>query len=229
MKKILFEYANIIAYTVTGLIFGLAFFLIFINFYHYQEVNGVVDVKDYNKRNKDLIVDKINTIKSNINVYEQGTYSGSFNIYGLNNTKIKLQKCVEVLESEEIMNQFDKEQIEMKDVYQFTRLLKNEVLNDCLIMQAMSIFKTDSTVDFPNVNNMENLMDLNVNTISSSVNFVQKSLENADHYYFSTDTNKNNFFNLLNDSYYNSVNNYQATVDLLVVISEWYKNIVIGG
>ena len=33
MKKFLLEYANLIAYTITGLIFGLSFFLIFINFY----------------------------------------------------------------------------------------------------------------------------------------------------------------------------------------------------
>ena len=34
MKKILLEYANIIGYTITGLVFGLGFFLLFINAWH---------------------------------------------------------------------------------------------------------------------------------------------------------------------------------------------------
>ena len=34
MKKVLLEYANVFAYTITGLVFGLSFFLLFINFYH---------------------------------------------------------------------------------------------------------------------------------------------------------------------------------------------------
>ena len=37
MKKVLLEYASMIGYTVTGLVFGVAFFLLFINFYHSQE------------------------------------------------------------------------------------------------------------------------------------------------------------------------------------------------
>ena len=62
MKKILLEYANIIGYTVTGLIFGLSFFLLIINFYHMQELSETISVEAYNNDNRQLIEQKINTI-----------------------------------------------------------------------------------------------------------------------------------------------------------------------
>ena len=44
MKKILFEYINIFAYVIVGLAFGFSFFLLFLNFYHYKEVNTKINV-----------------------------------------------------------------------------------------------------------------------------------------------------------------------------------------
>ena len=66
MKKILLDYANTFAYTVIGLVFGLAFFLLFINFYHMQELDTRVDVVSYNANNKTQVEEKIAIIKINI-------------------------------------------------------------------------------------------------------------------------------------------------------------------
>ena len=63
----------------------------------------------------------------------------------------------------------------------------------------------------------------------NSYSYIQNNIENSDHYYFTTETNKNNFFNLVEDSYTDTMNNYQSTLDLLVEISNWYRSIVIGG
>ena len=68
MKKILLDYANTFAYTVIGLVFGLAFFLLFINFYHMQELDTRVDVVSYNANNKTQVEEKIAIIKNNISV-----------------------------------------------------------------------------------------------------------------------------------------------------------------
>ena len=73
MKKLLLEYANTFAYTITGLVFGCAFFLLFINFYHMQELSETVDVSQYNDNNKASIESKVQTIKDNIRVYRQST------------------------------------------------------------------------------------------------------------------------------------------------------------
>lgn len=229
MKKVLLEYANLIAYTITGLIFGLSFFLIFLNFYHMEEINTPADVSAYNATNKQLINDKIATIKNNISVYDQSSYTGSLNIYGLNTAKIKLEECVKALESEDFVKYFDQNTVYVKDVYDFSIDFKNIVLNDCLVMQLKSMFSTDTVATLPNYNIIKPYVDLNIDNLLDSSSYVQSNLENVDHYYFSTDINKANFFDLTEDSYADIMNTYQNSLDLLVEVSNWYRSVVVGG
>ena len=229
MKKVLLEYANVFAYTITGLVFGLSFFLLFINFYHMQELAETVDVSSYNDTNKATVESKIETIRNNISVYNQSTYTGSLNIYGLNTVQLKLQDCLEILESEDMMKYFELDEIGINDSYNFTLDFKNKILNDCLVMQVKSMFNTDTVAMLPNFNIIKPYVELNLDTLLDSTNYVQSNIENSDHYYFSTETNKANFFNLVDDSYSDVMNSYQNSLDLLVEVSNWYRNVVLGG
>ena len=229
MKKILLEYANMFAYAITGLVFGLSFFLLFINFYHMQELSWTVDVTALNDTNRASIQSKIETIKNNISVYDQSTYTGNLNIYALNNAKLKLESCVEVFERDEMMKYLELDQIGIKDAYNFTIDYKNNILNDCLVMQIKSMFSSDVIALLPNYNLIEPYVDNNINILLSSIDYVESNIENSDHYYFTTDNNKNNFFDLVNDSYSDTMKNYQNALDLVVEISNWYRSVVIGG
>ncbi len=229
MKKILLDYANTFAYTVIGLVFGLAFFLLFINFYHMQELDTRVDVVSYNANNKTQVEEKIAIIKNNISVYNQTAYNGPLNIYGLNTVQIKLQNCLEILESEEMMRYLELTEIGIKDSYHFSLDFKNKILNDCLVMQIKSIFNTDTVATLPNFNVIEPYVELNLDTLLGSVDYIQSNIENSDHYHFNTDNNRANFFNLVDDSYAGVMNNYQSSLDLMVEVSNWYRSIVIGG
>lgn len=229
MKKILLEYASMLAFTVTGLIFGLSFFLLFINFYHMEELAETVDVASYNDTNKASIETKINQIKNNISVYEQSNYRGSLNIYGLNTVKSRLENCVEIIESDDMMKYFDLDQIGINDSYNFTIDFRNRILNDCLVMQVTSIINTDTVESLPNFSLIKPYIQIDLNNLLNSYNYVQNNIENSDHYYFTTETNKTNFFDLTEDSYTETMNNYQSALDLLVEISNWYRYTVIGG
>lgn len=229
MKKILLEYANMFAYAITGLVFGLSFFLLFINFYHMQELSWTVDVTALNDTNRASIQSKIETIKNNISVYDQSTYTGNLNIYALNNAKLKLESCVEVFERDEMMKYLELDQIGIKDAYNFTIDYKNNILNDCLVMQIKSMFSSDVIALLPNYNLIEPYVDNNINILLSSIDYVESNIENSDHYYFTTDNNKNNFFDLVNDSYSDTMKDYQNALDLVVEISNWYRSVVIGG
>lgn len=229
MKKLLLEYVNVFAYTITGLIFGCAFFLLFINFYHMQELAETVDVSTYNDTNKAAIESKVETIKNNINVYNQSSYRGSLSVYGLNNVQAKLQNCVDIIESEKMMEYLELDEIGIKDSYNFVVDYKNNILNDCLVMQVVSMFNTDTVESLTNYNIISPLVKVNVDNLLDSVNYIQNNIENSDHYYFTTDSNKNNFFDLVKDSYSSTMSSYQNTLDLLVEISYWYRSIVLGG
>lgn len=229
MKKILLEYANMFAYTFTGLIFGLAFFLLFINFYHMQELAQTVDVSTYNETTKASIEQKIETIRNNINVYNQSTYTGSLNVYGLNTAQAKLQSCLDIISSDTMMHYLELDEIGINDSYNFVVDYKNEILNDCLVMQIKSMFNTDTISTLPNFDLIKPYIDMDVDMILSADDYVQNNLENSDHYYFTTQANKNNFFNLVSDSYSNTMNSYLDSLDLLVEISNWYRSVVVGG
>ena len=229
MKKILLEYASMLAFTITGLVFGLSFFLLFINFYHMEELAETVDIASYNDTNKASIENKINQIKNNISVYEQSNYQGSLNIYGLNTVKSRLENCVEIIESDDMMNYFDLDQIGINDSYNFTLDFRNKILNDCLVMQVTSMINTDTVESLPNFNLIKPYIQIDLDNLLNSYNYVQNNIENSDHYYFTTENNKTNFFDLVEDSYTETMNNYQSTLDLIVEISNWYRYTVIGG
>ena len=229
MKRILLEYASMLAFTITGLVFGLSFFLLFINFYHMEELAETVDIASYNDTNKASIETKINQIKNNISVYEQSNYRGSLNIYGLNTVKSRLENCVEIIESDDMMKYFDLDQIGINDSYNFTIDFRNRILNDCLVMQVTSIINTDTVESLPNFSLIKPYIQIDLNNLLNSYNYVQNNIENSDHYYFTTETNKTNFFDLTEDSYTETMNNYQSALDLLVEISNWYRYTVIGG
>lgn len=229
MKKLLLEYVSMFTFTITGLIFGLSFFLLFINFYHMEELAGTVDISAYNANNKTSIESKVAQIRNNISVYEQTSYTGSLNVYGLNNIKSRLENCLEIIESDDMMKYLDLGEIDINDSYNFVLAYRNEILNDCLVMQITSLTNTDSVEVLPNFSLIKPYIELNIDNLLNSYSYIQNNIENSDHYYFTTETNKNNFFNLVEDSYTDTMNNYQSTLDLLVEISNWYRSIVIGG
>ena len=69
MKKLLVEYAKIFGYTFTGLIFGLAFFLLFINFYHYKEINTTVDLSEKLNTEQETVNAKLEQIITTISIH----------------------------------------------------------------------------------------------------------------------------------------------------------------
>ena len=165
----------------------------------------------------------------NINVYNQSTYTGSLNIYGLNTAQAKLQSCLDIIESDTMMHYLELDEIGINDSYNFVVDYKNNILNDCLVMQVVSMLNTDTVQSLTNYNVISPLVESNVNSLLDSVSYVQNNIENSDHYYFTTDSNKNNFFDLVEDSYSTTMNSYQNTLDLLVQISYWYRSVVLGG
>ena len=203
--------------------------MLFINFYHAQELSQVVDVSSYNDTSKASIENKIETIRNNINVYNQSTYTGSLNVYGLNTAQAKLQACLDIIEGDTMMHYLNLDEIGINDSYNFVVDYKNEILNGCLVMQVKSMFNTDTVAMLPNFNLVKPYIDMNVDNLLSSTDYVQSNLENSDHYYFTTQANKNNFFNLVSDSYSDTMNSYSNSLDLLVEVSNWFRSVVVGG
>lgn len=229
MKKILLEYINVFAYAVVGIVFGFSFFLLFINFYHYKEINETINVKEEMENYKQKTEEKLTKIKDNISLYQQNTYNGRNNIYDMNSIQIKLNSCVKSFESEEYKNLANKENIEIKDVYKLGKFYQNTILNDCVVLQLSSLADESSSYSITSLSTIRPFLKTNINQLLSSNGYITSSLENADNYYFTNDISKSSIFFLAKDSYSAINKNYQNTLDFLVEISEWYKSEVVGG
>lgn len=229
MKKILLEYANIIGYTITGLVFGLGFFLLFINFYHAKELSETVDISTYMATSRENASNKLQQIKENAAVYNQATYNGSEDIFNMNSMQIRINSCVTIFESEEGQSFLNKDKITIQDAYRFNQFFQNEVLNDCVVMQLNTLGETSSSVGISSLSSIRPFIRLNIDYLLSAPSYVGNTIQNADAYYVSNDVNRNSIFDLTRDSYYATMNNYQQSLDLLLEISNWYKNLVIGG
>lgn len=229
MKKILLEYINVFAYAVVGIVFGFSFFLLFINFYHYKEINETINVKEEMENYKQKTEEKLTKIKDNISLYQQNTYNGRNNIYDMNSIQIKLNSCVKSFESEEYKNLANKENIEIKDVYKLGKFYQNTILNDCVVLQLSSLADESSSYSITSLSTIRPFLKTNINQLLSSNGYITSSLENADNYYFTNDISKSSIFFLAKDSYSAINKNYQNTLDFLVEISKWYKSEVVGG
>lgn len=229
MKKILLEYINVFAYAVVGIVFGFSFFLLFINFYHYKEINETINVKEEMENYKQKTEEKLTKIKDNISLYQQNTYNGRNNIYDMNSIQIKLNSCVKSFESEEYKNLTNKENIEIKDVYKLGKFYQNTILNDCVVLQLSSLADESSSYSITSLSTIRPFLKTNINQLLTSNGYITSNLENADNYYFTNDISKSSIFFLAKDSYSAINKNYQNTLDFLVEISEWYKSEVVGG
>ncbi len=229
MKKILLEYINVFAYAVVGIVFGFSFFLLFINFYHYKEINETINVKEEMENYKQKTEEKLTKITANISLYQQNTYNGKNNIYDMNSIQIKLNSCVKSFESEEYKNLVNKENIEIKDVYKLGKFYQNTILNDCVVLQLSSLADESSSYSITSLSTIRPFLKTNINQLLSSNGYITSSLENADNYYFTNDISKSSIFFLAKDSYSAINKNYQNTLDFLVEISKWYKSEVVGG
>ena len=230
MKKLLLEYSRLIGYTFTGLIFGLAFFLIFLNYNHAKDIGEIADVSANLATTRESVQQKINTIKENAAVYDPNTYRGSYISYDLSNIQIRLNACASSFESEESQAYLQKTEYSLKEVYDFASFYQNKILNDCVVMQLNYFGSSDSEVmNIPSLATIRPFVRLNISKLMNNPAYIMSNIENADNYQFSNNDNKNTIFGLTKDSYYAILENYNASLDLAVEISEWYKNIVIGG
>lgn len=230
MKKLLLEYANLIGYTFTGLIFGLAFALLFINYNHARDIDEIIDVSDNLTATREQVQAKIDTIKANAASYDASTYQGNYVSYDLNNIQLRLNSCVASFESEESQNYLNKTEYSLKDVYDFGEFYQNNILNDCVIMQMNALGSSDSqSINIPSLSYIRPFINLNIKKLMNSPSYIMSNIENADNYQFSNNDNKNTIFSLTRDSYYAILENYNTSLDLVVEVSEWYKNTVIGG
>ncbi len=225
MKKFILEYVNIIGYVITGLIFSLAVFILFINFYHYKEVAITYNKGDSYMNTYNKSKETIQSIKNDLSVYDPNAYHGGADNTTLMQIHGRLNLCVSAFENSKVNDILQKQVVGIKDVYSFSTLYQSEILNDCVVMQIYSI----NGSNIPSYNAIKPYIDLDVKSLLSDLNYTKKNLQNNSSYQFTSDFDRVNVFDITRDSYTNIEASYNRSLELVKLLSQWFKNTVQGG
>ncbi len=224
MKKFILEYISIIGYIITGLVFSVAVFMLFINFYHYKEVN-----ESYVKNTDSISVyeknkPKFEEIKNNISVFNANNFKTNPNNLSLMSSKARIDMCLSKYESSSINKIFEKKVITAKDDYDLLTNYQSDIINDCIVMQVYGFDIPGTSYD-----KVKPFITTNSKMLMDDMDYVKRSLQNNSTYQFGSNFDKVNVFDLTRDSYTKIEASYNDSVDLLLELSRWFKNFVLGG
>ncbi len=233
MRKLFGEYSQIIGYTCTGLVFGLSFFLLFLNFYHYKEVSIQTDKTKYVDDTYQKIMTNNEKIKNIVQNFDVNRYTGSENDYGLLSIQSRLEMCTKDFEDQKIASYFQKEKLSVSDIYDFGSLYNSKIVNSCIVKELYDFFAStptnaDSRFSSPKILNVTPIMKLEADSLIRRIDYVSSNLENNSSYYFNNKRARNHVFNVAKSSYYAIVTSYGDASDFLLEISNWFAR-YIGG
>lgn len=211
MRQLLLEYLYIVGYSIVGFVFGISFFLLFINLYHCVEVNGVYKKNNYELNSYKRIEDVLNKINKNI-------YTNSSN--NSNSISDKLKTCVNIISDSDTYTLMSKKNITIRDVYMLQQNLQDNIINECLIKQIYPI--TNKKYDNNIINDYNLLLKNNIDMLRYRNNYLLDNIKNNSSYYFSSDNFKMNVFDVTKDNYYEVMSLYTDSLDLLYDFSLLY-------
>lgn len=228
MRKLFVEYFNIIGYALTGIIFGFSFFLLFINFYHYKDVNSTYIKQDSDFKNNQVLKNKLESIKININSFDPNKYQGVEDVYSLASVKSRLNMCVSKIDTEEFDNLLNKTEIDIKDVYDMQQFYQIVISNECLVKQLYEVATVDETsnIKISSLNQLTPFLEDNIEELIKSTDYLQKVIKNNSSYSFTSTSSKVDLYDQTKDSYYALLNQYLAAIDYIYDISVWYKGVI---
>lgn len=228
MKKLIKEYFNIIAYTITGMIFGFSIFLLTLNLYHYKDISEKYQKQDSDKKAEENLKIKLKQINENISVFDINTYKGNEDVYSLANIKSRLEICVRKINSENLDLIISKKTLNIKDVYEMQQFYQSQISDECLVKQLYELSLKNDKLKISSLKTISPFLENSINQLIKSTDYIQKVIKNNSSYYFSSEISKNELYNQTKDSYYSILNNYVSSVNFIYDISDWYSTVVRG-
>ena len=223
MKKILVEYSNIISYTVIGIVFGFTFFLLFLNLYHYEDVNDVYKKQDSDYQINKELKEKLNSISLNINSVQLNNTSSNY--ANFSSIGLKLNTCVERINTNKFDELLSKKSISISDVYEMQQFYKIDISNECLVKQLYELNVGNNQNEYNEYIDTITFIEDNIEKLKDSTDYVEKVIKNNSSYSFTSSSTKEDIYNQVSDSYYSIINDYVDAIDFIYDLSVWYKNI----
>lgn len=221
MKQILKEYVKIFSYAITGIVFVFASFYLIMNIYHMEEVSTTFSINVEEDSNYEEIKNKIETIEKYTSV-SVNDRTGKADKEFLADLKSKLTYCNTALNNETFQELANKKTMSIKDVYNLKNVLSTNVINGCLIEQLHYLtYYDDKEGSSDGLTNYSEYIKLNIDAISSKLNYIDKDLLNNSSYYYNSSNATVSVMNKPQDMYEDLMTTYNQSASLIEMLAKW--------
>ena len=220
--KIIKEFSYVFAFSITGLIFGFSFFLLFSNIYSYKEVNSSYEVQDTEFTTYKEMKQKLNSIRGIANSFDSNNYNGQEDLFSMVQVQSKLNTCVDKIDTSSFDKLLTKNKIYIKDNYEMQQYYQSVISDECLVKQLYDL-TTNKNLKLSGLDDSSLFLQNEIDNLIKSTDYIQKEIKSNSSYYFPSTNIKETLYDKTRDSYYSLLNDYKNSIDFVYDIALWYQ------
>ena len=220
--KIIKEFSYVFAFSITGLIFGFSFFLLFSNIYSYKEVNSSYEVQDTEFTTYREMKQKLNSIREIANSFDPNNYKGQEDLFSVVQVQSKLNTCVDKIDTSSFDKLLTKNKIYIKDNYEMQQYYQSVISDECLVKQLYDL-TTNKNLKLSGLDDSSLFLQNEIDNLIKSTDYIQKEIKSNSSYYFPSTNIKETLYDKTRDSYYSLLDDYKNSIDFVYDIALWYQ------
>lgn len=220
--KIIKEFSYVFAFSITGLIFGFSFFLLFSNIYSYKEVNSSYEVQDTEFTTYREMKQKLNSIREIANSFDPNNYKGQEDLFSVVQVQSKLNTCVDKIDTSSFDKLLTKKKIYIKDNYEMQQYYQSVISDECLVKQLYDL-TTNKNLKLSGLDDSSLFLQNEIDNLIKSTDYIQKEIKSNSSYYFPSTNIKETLYDKTRDSYYSLLDDYNNSIDFVYDIALWYQ------
>lgn len=220
--KIIKEFSYVFAFSITGLIFGFSFFLLFSNIYSYKEVNSSYEVQDTEFTTYKEMKQKLNSIREIANSFDSNNYKGQEDLFSMVQVQSKLNTCVDKIDTSSFDKLLTKKKIYIKNNYEMQQYYQSVISDECLVKQLYDL-TTNKNLKLSGLDDSSLFLQNEIDNLIKSTDYIQKEIKSNSSYYFPSTNLKETLYDKTRDSYYSLLNDYKNSIDFIYDIALWYQ------
>ena len=220
--KIIKEFSYVFAFSITCLIFGFSFFLLFSNIYSYKEVNSSYEVQDTEFTTYKEMKQKLNSIREIANSFDSNNYKGQEDLFSMVQVQSKLNTCVDKIDTYSFDKLLTKNKIYIKDNYEMQQYYQSVISDECLVKQLYDL-TTNKNLKLSGLDDYSLFLQNEIDNLIKSTDYIQKEIRSNSSYYFPSTNIKETLYDKTRDSYYSLLDDYKNSIDFVYDIALWYQ------
>ena len=218
MKEFIGEYIHIIASTIIGLVFGVAFYYLLINAFHYSAMARTTYMST---EDKDIVefIDNMKHVDEILNKYDYHQSNKELDIVSQQTLNGKFQECQALFKSDVLYTLTDSVEIGYIEVNDLNENLINNYIDGCFIKKLLWYSYEDRVKGTDFAKQMDYYYT-EIKILSNNALYIKKELKDNSSYYITTDIANSTIRNKLASNYQQVIANYKYFSDVYRTVAD---------